>query len=69
MKRGVNMIRRWSKEFNSIKQNGESNQSADGQPKDRPIERMEAVIKHIRQNESTVEAGQSTIGNMLKSQF
>jgi hypothetical protein len=39
------------------------------QPEDRPMERKKAVIKKIHQKESTVEAGQSTIGDGSKSQF
>jgi hypothetical protein len=45
------------------------NQSVDGQPEDWSIERKKAVIKEIRQKESTVEAGQSMIGNGSKVSF
>jgi hypothetical protein len=45
------------------------NQLADGQPKDRTMKRRKVVIKELRQKESSVEAGQSTIGNESKSQF
>jgi hypothetical protein len=43
------------------------NQSADGQLKDRPMERKKAVIKEIRQKESMEEVDQSTIDNGSKS--
>jgi hypothetical protein len=33
------------------------------------MKRKKAVIKEMRQKESTAEAGQSTIGNGSKSQF
>jgi hypothetical protein len=42
---------------------------ADGQQEDRPIKRKKAVIKEIRQKESTVEAGQSTISNGSRDSF
>jgi hypothetical protein len=46
-----------------------SKQLADGQPKDRPMERKKAVIKEICQKESMVEEGQSMIDDGSKSQF
>jgi hypothetical protein len=46
---------------------GGSNQSVNGQPENRPMERKKAVIKEIRQRQRTAEASQSTIGNGSES--
>jgi hypothetical protein len=68
-RRTVNTIRRWSERFNS--DSGPARQNDWPMIKER-IGRWtwrKAIIKRVRQKESMVEAGQSTIDDRSKSQF
>jgi hypothetical protein len=46
-----------------------SERSVDGKPEDRSMGMKKVVFEEIRQMESTVEVGQSTIGNGSRVSF